>query len=314
MVSPDNKIDPNRDSTVRPADRNLRRIPPNRNFKEVAEQVDERRYREDEKGIKGSKKKFSPFGTTAADQEEPDMSMLSPFQLAGGERDATSNSPDEKTSSEEDLKIAGSLVKGRPQDLSKDLDRPEMEDSFFLKQKRQALFGAVEQPDLTAVNPQAAALPSISHSPIVTFATSAALSGAKSASTTHLEEMVDQIAKEVYILEQKGGTETVIPLKGAFDGSRLIITEYDSAHGEMNITVDNLTATAQQLLEARKNVLMDQLSHKNIHVHIFLASTAIEPTHIAFEQSQSRERREEERSNKNQHDQQDDNPREGRRG
>lgn len=262
MVSPDQKIDSNREtSAVRSAQGDQKRKPPTRDFQEVAEQVDEKRYREEEEeeGITHTKKRSR---APAIGKGIPKEQHLTLFDLARGAKDAA----EEKQSSDSDE--LDEINKEKPVKNKKSFD-VDKETEISKDTPRTAVYGVVEQPDLSTVNPLMAAPPTSYTSSIAKEAHLVTL-------PRSMQEMIDQIAKAVYIIEQKGTRETIIPLKGAFEGSHVIITEFDSANREMNITIDNLTGSNQRLLDAHKNTLVDELGKKDIVVHIFRATTTIE--------------------------------------
>lgn len=268
MVSPDQRIDPNKNINSKTQGQEVRRKPPARDFREVAEQVDERRYSEDEERerLKAGRKKGSPRAKSHLEERETAPPATNIFELAKGRREET----DEKSSSRRDDSAVEEVSSGK-----KSLFEVAAE-----KQKKMSAYGAIEQPDLAAINPSPLQL----HSAFTAAATTKEF--AKVSTPASLQQIIDQIARAVYTLEKGGTSETIISLKGAFNGSRLIIAENASAPGEMNITIDNLTLQAQQLLESNKKLLLDELAHKNVVVHIFTASTAVEPTHIDREVAQ----------------------------
>lgn len=255
MVSPDQRIDPNRNIDAKTQSQEVRRKPPPRDFREVAERVDERRYKEEEEAEKVKGKKRGAKGKEETEKTAPETNI---FELAKGRREGGSGkgSSKKETNSIEEIS--------------------EKKRSFFEmaseKQKKMSAYGGVEQSDLAALYPPPLQL----QSPFTT----AMAKESSPVNITSLQQIIDQIAKTVYTLEKGGTLETVIPLKGLFNGSRLVISENEFAPGQMNITIDNLTAQAQQLLELNKKFLLDELAHKSIVVHIFTASAAVEPTGV----------------------------------
>lgn len=272
MVSPDHRIDPNRNIDAKTDGQEVRRKPPPRDFREVAEQVDERRYKEDEEKekVKGKKK-----ATKTQEAEKTPQTNI--FELAKGRRQQKEGN--------------GSSKEENP------FERKSLFDIAAEKQKKNSEYGAVEQSDLAALHPPPLQLQN-------TFTTSMAKESIRIGPTS-LQQIIDQITKSVYTLEKGGTSETVINLKGVFNGSRLVISENTFAPNEMNITIDNLTSQAQQLIELNKKLLLDELAHKNIVVHIFTASVAVEPVGIDpnLYQKQSSDEDEQKRNRQNEHEQ-----------
>lgn len=280
MVSPDAKIEPTRDrESVRSQDSASRRQKiPDRDFREVVEQVDERRYREKEDDKTNASKKRATAGSksSALGKDAPLDHPPTIFELARGYKEQQ-HSPKKEDANAELMAKSAQAKKG-----FKDSEREPSPFAFdSLKEKKtESRFGALEQPDLAAVNPAAAALQPI-------YNISAQKTEGPALSTRSMQEIIDQIVKEVYTLEESGRSETVISLKGAFEGSRLIISQFDSAHREMNITIDNLKSGAvKDLLDAHKNELINKLANEqNIVVHMFTATTTMETTRFDGAQS-----------------------------
>lgn len=279
MVSPDQRIDPNREVTSRSAQEAQKRKPPTRKFDEVAEKVDDRRG--DDDALEGStnKPKKRPLTklTSSKNGDEEDTSSMSIFDLARkGSKQKLSSDDEEKG--------------GRSED-----DDMEMVDTMVTKKKSQAedmkksrgLFGAVEQPDLAASAP-----PTNFVSPLATISHAVQAPQRPVGITPELQEIIDQIEKGVYIEKgNTGETQTIIPLKGPiFANANLIVTESAHAKGEMNITLDNLTAQAQQLINLHKGEIINDLANKNIVVHIFMTSP-VQETKIGFTSSEERGQR-----------------------
>ena len=106
-----------------------------------------------------------------------------------------------------------------------------------------------------------------------------------------IQEVVDQIVEKVYTLKQTGETQVIVDLKGSFAGSRLTVTESDSAKGQLNITIDNLTGPNQALIEAHKAKIMDTLLESGVQVQRFTASTTIESPRIDIATRDTQEQR-----------------------
>lgn len=271
MVNPDQKIDPNKEVYRSESAQETRRKAPLRDFRDVAEQVDEKRYKDEEEQLKAKKKK----GSTQKTDSKSHQPLLSPFDLARELKDST-HEEEEDSHSPSESSMATLEKKRRENDI----------------------YSGIEQPDLSSS---------------INLASPQTVSGASSIenktpllSTTPIQEIIDQIAKEVYILKDSGRTEIVVPLKGNFEGSNLMITENSSAPGEINVTIDNLTAVNQYILEKNKHVLIDELANKNVVVHIFTASTTQETPRTAYTAEDSnRNPRERNREHQREQQQQD---------
>lgn len=132
---------------------------------------------------------------------------------------------------------------------------------------------ATEQPDLSYVNPLMAAANSFTN-PIDTKVEKGTLLSAS------IQEIIKQLVDKVEELKQDGRTETTITLKQPpiLAGANLIVTSFESAHGEFNISFQNLTQAAKDLLDLRANQdsLRFALEQKGYAVHILTTTTFIE--------------------------------------
>jgi len=95
-----------------------------------------------------------------------------------------------------------------------------------------------------------------------------------------LQQIIDQIISKLYTIEKSGKTDTLIKLKHPplFAGSGIVVTSFDTAKKEFNITFENLTAAAKQILDLRENqdALKLALEQKGYTVHIITATTLSE--------------------------------------
>lgn len=149
----------------------------------------------------------------------------------------------------------------------------------------------IEQGDLTAVNPNAGLSPTPA-----ALQTQGVQTSAPPVRAQELQEVVDQIVSKLYTLSSKGKTDTLIQLKHPplFAGSSVVITSFDTAKGEFNITFENLTQAAKQMMDMQENQnsLKFALEQKGYTVHIITATTLAETTQLVEGQSPERERRE----------------------
>lgn len=159
-----------------------------------------------------------------------------------------------------------------------------------------------EQPDLSYVNPLAAAMPVNSTAPIQ--------QAKEVLPPSHIQDIINQLVQKISIIEVSGRTDTTLTLKHPplFEGANLIVTAFDSAKGEFNISFENLTQAAKQLLDMRVNQesLRTALEQKGYAVHILTATTLIEHPQIAPSESSNREREEGQRQQQQQQRQQDE--------
>lgn len=129
-----------------------------------------------------------------------------------------------------------------------------------------------EQPDLAYANPLAAAMPVNDIAMNLEIKTERPIAPVKS-----IQELISQMVKAAQSMEAEGKTDTTITLKypPLFEGARLVVTSFDSARGELNISFENLTAAAQQIVSTQQNKdsLMLALEQKGYHVHMVTAST-----------------------------------------
>lgn len=272
-MSSDNKIDPFRDITVRSKElAEKQKKQPIRNFNEVVEQVDQRkRDNEDEGHDEKDSKKKSPTTLVKSGSSSTPNAPLSLFDLA---RDS-SGGREKRKQEEPEVEI----VESQPTEKKEELDITVRELPPTPQIVPHPRYG-VEMFDLASVNP--APKTEEAHAPLL--------------SSKSLQEIIDQIVKQVYTVKGSSGkNETVIELEGRFKGARLILTEFDSAKQEMNITIDHLkTAGDQQFLNAHRQELVDRLAKDHqVIVHIFTATMIEEPTQL--DDRQAREQRQEPR-------------------
>lgn len=299
MVTPDfSKINStNRDSSVPTNDEKTRRKSPIGDFNKVVEEVDERNQTSDNSSELLTKPKKKSTGKIPGQKGE-ETAYLSPFELARGYRDnadeqqkepdqplapltafASSNSV---TSTKADIQLKSE--KEISNEVLKPIEKHATPHHPLLKayteksDEQNFRFGTVEQPDLASVTPY----PQASH-PLVnpTTAATASIKAEPTPISPKLQEVIDQIVSKVLILKESGQTETVVELEGSFKGSRLIVTQIDSAKGQINITIDNLSTENQRILETNRLSLVNDLLEKNgIQVNIFTASAIRENTSV----------------------------------
>lgn len=133
---------------------------------------------------------------------------------------------------------------------------------------------ATEQSDLTYVNPMA-----VSNTDQITL-TTAAKAEKPVLHTTNIQALINQMIDKVNEIKQDGRTETVVTLSHPpqFAGANIVVTAFDSAKNEFNISFENLTQAAKNILDIQVNrdSLLHALEVKGYNVHILTATTISE--------------------------------------
>ncbi|MCB1114113.1 MAG: hypothetical protein KDK62_05090 [Chlamydiia bacterium] len=141
-----------------------------------------------------------------------------------------------------------------------------------------------ESPDLSHVNLMATGQPQATENIQTTQAIE------PRADQTQLKKIVDEIVKHLYQLEKSGETSVIIVIndpKSPFHKTSIRIQEFDSAKGELNITIDNLKPDAKSIVENQKGVLLDALEQKGYQVQQFIATSQSENPRFNLEASRS---------------------------
>lgn len=151
---------------------------------------------------------------------------------------------------------------------------------------------AREQPDISGINPMAAAAGT----------SAAALSSVQGTAqpktiAPQMQEIIDQIIDKLYTVSTQGRTDTVITLRHppTFAGVNVVITSFESAKGEFNVAFENLTQAAKQILDqrAQQDSLRFALEQKGYTVHIITTTTITETLTLAQSSRPYEEGREE---------------------
>lgn len=112
-----------------------------------------------------------------------------------------------------------------------------------------------------------------------------------------VQEIINQLVESIYSIRESGKTDMAITLKHPplLEGAQLIVTSFDSAKGEFNISFENLTQAAKNVLDLRANQdsLLHALEQKGYAVHIITTTTLVEnrPV-IAADSSQNQQQQE----------------------
>jgi hypothetical protein len=137
---------------------------------------------------------------------------------------------------------------------------------------------ATEQTDLSYVNPLAATAnqqPSVN----LNISTEKAIVPVRS-----IQDIINQMIAKVTEIKTTGQTDTVVTLKypPLFEGAQIVVTSFDNAKNEFNISIENLTQQAKNLMDQKVNRdhLLSSLEQKGYAVHI-LATTTVTENRIA---------------------------------
>lgn len=119
------------------------------------------------------------------------------------------------------------------------------------------------------------------------------------ASSIRLKEIIDQIVEKLYTIQTSDKHQTLVTLKHPplFAGATVVITSYKTAAGEFNITFENLTQAAKQVLDLKENQesLKSALDQKGFTVHIVTTTTLSETPVFADAQKDKGEKGQKER-------------------
>ena len=111
----------------------------------------------------------------------------------------------------------------------------------------------------------------------------------------NLLKLVEQIVKELHNIELKGQTDTIILLNQPpmFQNSRVVITSFNSATKEFNLSFEGLTGAAKKLLDSNMDSLRETLEKNGYAnaLHIITTTTIVEH-HIPGEHEQREKDRE----------------------
>lgn len=152
-----------------------------------------------------------------------------------------------------------------------------------------------EQPDLSYVNPLAGVQPQLNIAPVE----SKPKIEPTKAIDPSLPLLIEQIVKHMYTVQTQGKTDTVMVLQypPIFKDAQIVVSSYDTAKGQFNVSFENLTQAAQKLLDMEENrkSLLAALEQKGYHIQIVTTTTTIQTPMIAATETNPREGREEQR-------------------
>lgn len=108
-----------------------------------------------------------------------------------------------------------------------------------------------------------------------------------------IQQIVDQIVNKIYVVKEDGRSDTTIVLKNPplFEGVKITLSSYESARGQYNITFENLTQMAKNVLDfqANRDALKIALDDVGVVVQMFTTTTATDTKLAAWETQQSRQ-------------------------
>lgn len=298
MVSPDNPIQFNtRKDTIPSVDKASdvkRRNEPNarRNFKEV---VDENKNNPDESDLALKRK---------SDEDEDQSSPMSLFTKQKPHPRIVKNDlrdvEDQKmlfeegavlapiNTKESDLKIKPSIKPKEKMSDSKEevLTQNSEIESLSKKGKFNSQY-AEGQPDIASISQMAVPNDKIEIQSVnyqkVEQTTSIA---------SPIHDVVNELIDKLMIVETKGQSDIVVTLNhpGVFKGTILVVSEFDHAKGELNISFENLTQQSKNLLDNPQNRenLMTLLSEKGYVVQQMVTTTLTEHQPIIAAQSEGK--------------------------
>lgn len=226
-----------------------------------------------------------PFAMQDGDAEVADAPAPSPATLY-----QTLSKNDAKTAlhshtSNETANLEGKIAPGKNQNINpfdkdalteqqavaqEEMQQPPMKE----KEKFNSQFGAKEQPDLSYLNPLGQ--PTLKERMVESSSQRAPLLPALTA-----QQIVEQIVHHMEVQDFKatGLTNTTVTLNypPIFEKAQVVVTSFDTARNEFNITFQNLGPQAKKLMDqqATQDSLKHTLETKGYMIHIITATTTI---------------------------------------
>lgn len=108
---------------------------------------------------------------------------------------------------------------------------------------------------------------------------------------SEIQAIVDQVVSKLYTVKTDVSTNIEIILKHPpiLDGAKIIVKTYESARGEFNLSFENLTQAAKELLDTNKNSLRLALEDRGCTVHMITTTTLMEtPTYKSISTEEGR--------------------------
>jgi hypothetical protein len=158
-----------------------------------------------------------------------------------------------------------------------------------------------EQPDLAYVNPFAnnpqAPMAAVPVTPSDAIQRPAPVD-------ENMQLLIQQVIKQMYTVSQEGQTDTVMTVQypPLFENATITVTAFDTARGQFNISIENLTQAAQRLLDLdqNRNSLISALHEKGYNVVQFQTTTVQTETRITPPESNQKSREDQEKDREEQ--------------
>ncbi len=153
------------------------------------------------------------------------------------------------------------------------------------------------QPDISFTNPNAPPLTEVN--PINLALSARVEQTVPVGSPIHdlVVELIKQI-DQINIEQTKGRTDTVVTLNapGVFKGAIVVMSEFATANGQLNLAFENLTAQAKNLLDSlpNKESLLLALSKEGYTVQMYTTTTIVEHRPITANQAEAQSKQREE--------------------
>lgn len=104
-----------------------------------------------------------------------------------------------------------------------------------------------------------------------------------------IHDIVTELIDKLVRIETKGQTDTVVTINkpGIFKDAIIVISEFQSANGQLNLAFENLRNEAKNLLDSQPNrdLLFEQLKEKGYVVNQFITTTITEHKPIVSEEA-----------------------------
>lgn len=183
-----------------------------------------------------------------------------------------------------------------------------LKDEKNVEKKPRQDFYLNEQTDLAEVNPLANPSPQLNE-----IHGSLSVEKPMPPTRNHLQEIIDKIVNQVYKLENSktGESSIVIVLNkdGPLKDVGIKISEFDSANKQVNITIDNLTQEAKNLLDRSESQLLLALERKGYQVQMLTTTTNQEIMRLETPERPNREQEQNSQENpQKRHREEEENP------
>lgn len=160
-----------------------------------------------------------------------------------------------------------------------DIEGFQSDDMVNVAKNRKSKFNseyAQHSPDISYLDPSA--MGALSNTAVNAIRSDKVQQNAPVASPIHdiVTELIDKLAR----IETKGQTDTIVTIhkSGVFKDAIIVISEFKSANGQLNIAFENLKNEAKALLDAQPNreALMEALKDKGYTVNQMVTTTITE--------------------------------------